>query len=855
MREWLSERLRYSFLVLVLGFAPGVFAAEDYLDTELRAAVTQLQQDVAQPTTLANYPERSDLLWRWANAFAVSGGYVPVNLTAIARTKLPDVPTPGTLRALDDYITEMTLLDSQPGALGELSATLGPFVALSNATLQQTYVVGEKPITVGGGIAVPRHFMADYGEFQTAKPDAANYVTISSSNPNVHFAADAVPIAGMHGGFRGAAPVLFFRLSAGLLQQNDIVTITYGARSQGGGGLLMPTFSSDRMPFPLYVDFDGNGPLYSLPIQPIRVIGAAVDGVHGFAPSVVRPGESFTLAVRAQDAYYNRASGSIPGWQVFYKDQVIATLSAGEEALLTVEGIQFQDEGVVRLSIRSADGAITGKVNPILVSADAQRIYWGDTHGHSGFAEGIGTPERFMTWAKEDARLDFVTHSEHDIWLDDSEWQHLKENVEAYSEQGRFIAYLGYEWTTRNLYGGHHNVLFRTTQGRHRISTQFYPTLSELYEGLRRQNASADVIVIPHAHQAGNYRLSDPQLQPIVEIMSQHGSFEWFGREYVGHGHQVGFTAASDNHLSQPGYTAPKGRGLSQRGGLGAVLGAELTRDELFDNMRQRLTYATTGDRIILQTNVNGLEMGQRGRFKAARSVSGRVIGTSPIAEIAVIKNGEVVWVQDHSSIASSKRLGVKETFYLTFSSDSKPVHQGDNPRGWRPWQGQLQVMGATIEAVSGTDFVNNDIQQLQRDEDNPNVVRFATATRGDSSAIKLTLTDIKRSAKIAVELEAGMEFGSGPPIYRRHQKMPEASFELAVNAAKNGQAQVALASGIYEDAVSLQRVVADGPSDVTFSWQDQGSVQGDHYYVRITQVDGAMAWSSPIWIGGYAPR
>ena len=74
MREWLSERLRYSFLVLVLGFAPGVFAAEDYLDTELRAAVTQLQQDVAQPTTLANYPERSDLLWRWANAFAVSVG-------------------------------------------------------------------------------------------------------------------------------------------------------------------------------------------------------------------------------------------------------------------------------------------------------------------------------------------------------------------------------------------------------------------------------------------------------------------------------------------------------------------------------------------------------------------------------------------------------------------------------------------------------------------------------------------------------------------------------------------------------------------------------------------------------------
>ena len=171
------------------------------------------------------------------------------------------------------------------------------------------------------------------------------------------------------------------------------------------------------MPFPLYVDFDGNGPLYSLPIQPIRVIGGAVDGVHGFAPSVVRPGESFTLSVRAQDPYYNRASGRVPGWQVLHDGQVIAALSAGEQALQTIENLQFQDEGVVRLSIRSVDGAITGKVNPIMVSADAQRIFWGDTHGHSGFAEGIGTPERFMTWAKDDARLDFVTHSEHDIWL------------------------------------------------------------------------------------------------------------------------------------------------------------------------------------------------------------------------------------------------------------------------------------------------------------------------------------------------------------------------------------------------------------------------------------------------------
>ena len=78
--------------------------------------------------------------------------------------------------------------------------------------------MGSKSINVGGGFAVARHFLADYGAFQTSEPSGANFVGISSSNANVHFVVDQVPVAGMHGGFRGAAQVLFFRLSAGQLK-------------------------------------------------------------------------------------------------------------------------------------------------------------------------------------------------------------------------------------------------------------------------------------------------------------------------------------------------------------------------------------------------------------------------------------------------------------------------------------------------------------------------------------------------------------------------------------------------------------------------------------------------------------
>jgi len=42
---------------------------------------------------------------------------------------------------------------------------------------------------------------------------------------------------------------------------------------------------------------------------------------------------------------------------------------------------------------------------------------------------------------------------------------------------------------------------------------------------------------------------------------------------------------------------------------------------------------------------------------------------------------------------------------------------------------------------------------------------------------------------------------------------------------------------------------------DVRFEVKDMGQLQGDYYYVRVDQTNDAMAWSSPVWVGGYASR
>ena len=557
---------RATVAIVSLWLAAAVAGApeEDYLTPALRAKVEDLKAAVeAEPSTVATARDRAQALWEWLNAYSLTGRYVPVNATVSSILTYNQV---GGFGGLDNTVRELAILDGDPDALGTLSADTGPYEVRSYATIRQTYTMGTRDILPGGGFVLSRHFMANFGRYQTEDPAADNHISIASSNPNVRFSRSSVSQRGMHGGFRSATDTLTFRVASGRLTQGDTVTITYGDTAGGGRGLLMPDFSSDRMPLPLYLVFDDSGLLISLPIQPIRIAGSSAAGVHGFAPSVVAVGEPFELSVRAEDRYYNRATTGVPGWEVFVNGEPYADIEAGGEAIQVLKGLSFEAPGIYRFSFQSKDGTIEGTANPILVEENpVRRIYWGDTHGHSGFAEGIGTPDRFMVWARNDARLDYVTHSEHDIWMDDFEWNVLADNVRRYSKEGEFIAFLGYEWTIRNYQGGHHNVLFRTPDERRRIPAQEFGTLSLLYQGLRTHHDPEDVVVIPHAHQSGDYRLNDPMLEPLVEIMSQHGTFEWFGRMYLSHGHQVGFTAASDNHLSQPGYTAPKPGGLSRR--------------------------------------------------------------------------------------------------------------------------------------------------------------------------------------------------------------------------------------------------------------------------------------------------
>ena len=128
-------------------------------------------------------------------------------------------------------------------------------------------------------------------------------------------------------------------------------------------------------------------------------------------------------------------------------------------------------------------------------------------------------------------------------------------------------------------------------------------------------------------------------MERLAEVTSGHGTFEFFGDKYLQSGFEIGFIGSSDDHVGHPGYTSLRSR---QRGGLAAVLASENTPAGIFRAMRGRSTYATTGERILLDARLNGERMGRRVPDGRVRKIACRVAGTAPIDTVDLIKNGKL---------------------------------------------------------------------------------------------------------------------------------------------------------------------------------------------------------------------
>lgn len=383
-------------------------------------------------------------------------------------------------------------------------------------------------------------------------------------------------------------------------------------------------------------------------------------------------------------------------------------------------------------------------------------VYFGDLHGHGEISPCYWsncpecTPAHFFEYARRVSGLDFAALTEHDHALTEETWAMVQEEVRRQVEPGVFIPILAYEWTNNGH--GHQNVYFGTDQGLLVQARQGegWITPKELWS--RLLDGHCDAITVPHhvgvTQFPADWDFYDPMFQPVSEITSLWGNFLRFERpdqtrisnilptrfveEVLTDGYRFGFVGGSDSHDCRPGNphfagrTKPNvapGQNLGQNPlappnvdvlgdetcntrGLTAIWADELTRPALFDAVRRRHTYATTGARILLDVRMGEAVMGDEVESDRA-DITGRVIGTTLLDSITVYCNNRPVHTvrpEDTDRVAFSYHHDVTgpHTFFYV------EVRQRD---GHRAWSSPIWVTAKTLKSTSPTskDISSND--------------------------------------------------------------------------------------------------------------------------------------------------
>jgi len=497
-----------------------------------------------------------------------------------------------------------------------------------------------------------------------------------------------------------------------------------------------------------------------------------------------------------------------------------------------------------------AEGQELARANPLRVTAAAPlRRYWGDLHGQSGETIGMGTAESYFRYARDLAFVDIVGHQGNDFQITDAFWAELNRLTAAFDAPGRFVCLPGYEWSGNTGMGGDRNVFFRR-EGRPirrsshilvegQTSSRAVYTADELFRALDGE----DAVVI--AHVGGRYAdiksAHDGRIERSVEVHSTWGTFEWLLHDAFDKGYRVGVVCHSDDHKGRPGATRPGASTFGAIGGLTCYFMPELTRDALFEALRRRRHYGTTGTRLFLDlrasfaqpvTSFSEDPQLAPGRDFAAREASmgniirpgsapmrlaAEVIGTAPIERLDVLYGAEVV--QTARPFAGSD-LGRRV----------RVTWQGAEYRGRgreTMWQGKLTLTGNRIARFAPVNFLNPERKVV---EASPGAaLAWSSVTTGNLAGIDIWLDEARRGT---LALETNIASGE-------------------VDLAKLDDGTVVFDGGGLARRISVYRLPEQDWSR-RLALEHVATFAGGAdlpVYVRVTQSDGHQAWSSPIYL------
>jgi hypothetical protein len=724
----------------------------------------------------------------------------------------------------------------------------GSFVAGSYAELILTYTAGTFGIDDTGMVKISWRTTSDMSKPQFDRPAAPNFTTVEASNgAKLEVWFDRLNI-------RPYANTLLIRVGRGYLRAGDTLTVRMGDRRQGSPGYRLQTNCEARVELRTSIDAFATYEFTELSEQPTFALVPG-EAAHWKAiwPSLALVGEPFRLAVVAEDAWGNPTADAeqtlslVPSRPIRGLPQRLAVKRGDGPRVL--DNLVVDAPGDLELRL-VAEGQELARANPLRVTTTAPlRRYWGDLHGQSGETIGMGTAESYFRYARDLAFLDIVGHQGNDFQITDAFWAELNRLTAAFDAPGRFVCLPGYEWSGNTGMGGDRNVFFRREERPIRRSSHILVdgqtssravyTADELFRALDGE----DAVVI--AHVGGRYAdiksAHDGRIERSVEVHSTWGTFEWLLHDAFEKGYRVGVVCHSDDHKGRPGATRPGASTFGAIGGLTCYFMPALTRDALFEALRRRRHYGTTGTRLFLDLRASfaqpvtsfsedpqlapGKEFAVREASmgdiirpgSAPMRLAAEVIGTAPIERLDVLHGANVVQTA-RPFAASDLGRRVRVTW------------QGAEYRGRgreTTWQGKLMLTGNRIARFAPVNFLNPERKVV---EVSPGAaLAWSSVTTGNLAGIDIWLDEVRRGT---LALETNVVSGE-------------------VDLAKLDDGTVAFDGGGLARRISVYRLPEQDWSR-RLALEHVATFAGGAdlpVYVRVTQSDGHQAWSSPIYL------
>ena len=709
-----------------------------------------------------------------------------------------------------------------------------PVVAGAWGTWTVTYEVGAYGYDERARLKIAWRFASDWGTPQFSDPKGANYTTVRLETK----CETAVAAVGVEprGQVRPWLKTLAVAVADGSLYPGDRVHITIGDRSGGGPGSRAQTFRERACEWRVFVDPFGTELYAVLAGSPLLdIVGGDFHRLVAIAPTTVRPGEPFEALVKAEDLWGNpceRFTGTVG-----LNGEGLAGLPAdvhfraGEIAVARLNGLRLRAAGAeTRIVARHGEARATSNVIHALGAGEA-RTFWGDLHGQTRATVGTGTIEEYFAFGRDVALLDMMCHQANDFQVTDDEWQRLRRTIDRFHEDGRCVIFVGYEWSGMTPGGGDRNVMYKgDVASLHRSShaevedmsdaaTDCFP-VTNLFQQLAGRD---DVMLIPHI--GGRYAdivgFHDPQLERVIEIYSDWGRFEWLLEDALRSSYKVGVVANSDGHKGRPGASHPGASTFGAYGGLTCVLAESLTREAVFEAIRQRRCYGTTAaQRIHVELAVNDLPMGGEGRADGPVRIDGRVVGTGPLERVDLFRGLELlrtVSPYGPEAFRDSRRYRI--------------AWAGSRVRGrdrLTRWDGSLELSaGRIVDAVPFA--MENPEKGITARTDAR--IAWISNTTGDDDGVDVTL--------------------DAPPDAVLRFRTPVIDLDVRLGDLDDGGTRTTPAGGV-DLRVFMRRLAARGfTPELTFDHTDPAPARGacHAYWLRVTQEDGAQAWTSPVYL------